>query len=816
MRRRIILPTIEDFPFRETPSQLGLPHRVWRKSQYNAYRSVLNLHENGGGVAIIELPTGCISGNSMIPVNRAGKRRKFNIKDAYLKSKSTWIKDVKSNIRSYDEDKNLVILNEALEFVFSGQKATYTLTLDNGMSLRATANHKIMTKDGYVSLINCTEETMILCDTSTPGLKNKKTRYKLVSSLVYHPYCDNIINNHFKNRISNRVPYHRLIAESLINNISVDLLIDKCKSGDINGLVFLDTAIFAVHHIDGNSKNNDPKNLSVLTHAEHLALHGKQNTKNFGYPSYSKVKSILYYGIEDTYDIICKEPYHNFVANGIIIHNSGKTGVATALSNTVPITALVQNLGLLEQYGRVYGFDIIKGKQEYDCVLKPKVNAWVSMTGKIPTVSDCHFDNLRHCPVSSQCPYLIARAKALASNRMACTYKYASLSEAVSKREGILVMDEGHLSPDEILSVSKFTMDDNTRRRFNFDEFPLPMFGINSEGDILSETNKKIVFDWLVRCANTVSDIDLFDTMTPKAAAHKRITEELQSGINILNSSADLFYTCRFRDMSNWDVTKSGLEMCIRPIDPKQVVALLMKNKHTTMLMSATIGNPAPLAEELGIEHYHFFNYPHPVPTEARPIYDLHVGKMTRVELDKNPELYRVQANAIVSFINKQNPDWRVLIVTSSYDKVKRLRQFIGERLSERMFQQTRAKVSDRIQNFINDTTPGMILVDTIQGFGTGVDLHDDIARIAIMAGIPYPNPSDRYEVARMSREGGSRYAFWKSYSAVPQATGRVSRGEKEKDGSWLLNVGAIADGSATTPTAYSYYSNWYKDSIIR
>lgn len=42
-------------------------------------------------------------------------------------------------------------------------------------------------------------------------------------------------------------------------------------------------------------------------------------------PEYSKAISIEYIGEEDTYDIVCKAPYHNFVANGIVVHNSGKT-----------------------------------------------------------------------------------------------------------------------------------------------------------------------------------------------------------------------------------------------------------------------------------------------------------------------------------------------------------------------------------------------------------------------------------------------------------------------------------------------------------
>lgn len=43
-----------------------------------------------------------------------------------------------------------------------------------------------------------------------------------------------------------------------------------------------------------------------------------------------KIISITPIGQEETYDIQCEKPYHNFIANGIIVHNSGKTNSSVA------------------------------------------------------------------------------------------------------------------------------------------------------------------------------------------------------------------------------------------------------------------------------------------------------------------------------------------------------------------------------------------------------------------------------------------------------------------------------------------------------
>lgn len=42
-------------------------------------------------------------------------------------------------------------------------------------------------------------------------------------------------------------------------------------------------------------------------------------------PAFSKVVSIKPAGHEDTYDLVCEDPYRNFVANGMVVHNCGKT-----------------------------------------------------------------------------------------------------------------------------------------------------------------------------------------------------------------------------------------------------------------------------------------------------------------------------------------------------------------------------------------------------------------------------------------------------------------------------------------------------------
>lgn len=499
---------------------------------------------------------------------------------------------------------------------------------------------------------------------------------------------------------------------------------------------------------------------------------------------------------------------------------SGKTAIATALGSTERVTALVQNHGLLDQYERAYGFNIIKGRQEYPCVLESKVDTWKRSYNSVPTAADCHFKDPTNCPVSDSCPYLVARNIAIQSNRMACTYKYASLSDAVKSRKGILVMDEAHVAVEEILQLSSFTMDDNARTTYKLPEFPLQEYGINGSGDLLTIQGRIDLMGWVSICLSAIGVTDIFDRMTPSGAKAVRIFEQLNGLFNLLVSKDELFYKCTSRsaDENDWRTFHKSnlLTMTIRTLNAGNMARQLFENKQTVLLMSATIGNPAALASELEIENYTYNTYPHPIPAQNRPVYRLTMDRMTKANIDANPSLYKIQAQKIGKFIRFLDPSWRGIVLTTSNYKVGLLRRFLNEAIPGRVFNPILQNngVSQRVNAFIEDKTPGMVAVDTIQGWGTGIDLRGDIARFAIVAGVPFSNPGDRFDSIRMSTDSGRKYSIWLAHSATQQACGRVVRGEKDENADYLLNVAALADGSCLTPQALSQYSPWFKEAI--
>lgn len=502
---------------------------------------------------------------------------------------------------------------------------------------------------------------------------------------------------------------------------------------------------------------------------------------------------------------------------------TGKTAIATAVSGLnnsfSKTTVVVQNLGLLEQY-KDYGFSILKGKQAYPCVYKKRVDEWVDRYDRVPSAAECPYAEMYQCPAGSDCPYMKAREKAFASSRMACTYKYAALSQKVQDRGGLFIMDEIHNAVNEILSIGSFTMADYKRKELELPEFPLKDFA-NGDGGIVDSDNLVLIMEWIMRSMRCLGTINLFDEITPEGTEKKKMLERFQSLVELLSvCRGEVFYKCSKVD--KWYNGRKTSEWFIefKTISPSYLYHKMTSSKDKVLMMSATVGSPSALiAGEMRIQqdNFGFLRFPHPVPHSKRPIYDIADWAMSYSNISKSPWIYDGQAKKIAQWIQTYTrPEWRGIVLTTSHKKIDRLRSGLAKYLGEkRIFANEKESLQERIDEFMNDKTPSLVHVDTIQGWGTGVDLRGDIARYCVVAGVPFPNPTDAFEKIRMETRTGKAYASAFAFNAVMQAAGRVTRGNM-RNGEYILNLGAIADKLATSPFAKIHYSDWFKEALIK
>lgn len=281
---------------------------------------------------LYEGPPGCIQGDAEICINRGGKGFRIKLSDMVMRLNGEtppgqwgrpWNPDTPTYVqREVDGIVRLALVSNAWT---SGVKTTYTVTTNTGRELRATDEHPFLTERGWLRLdeLKVDDEVHVRGERSALG-RRSKPRYREIC-LLGHPFA----------RDRNRVPFHRLVAEAVMNNLPVENFIQAIRDGHADEFKFLDPETWAVHHGDLNSLNNEPGNLQVLTHSDHHRLHAELGGVNNVQIliTTEKVVSVEKFGEEETYDIEVDGDPHNFLANGFVVHNTGKTSVGRALAS---------------------------------------------------------------------------------------------------------------------------------------------------------------------------------------------------------------------------------------------------------------------------------------------------------------------------------------------------------------------------------------------------------------------------------------------------------------------------------------------------
>lgn len=200
------------------------------------------------------------------------------------------------------------------EVLFSGVKDTLRLVFQSGKELRVTPDHRIMTAEhGWM-------EAQYL----TPGVA-ALANGKVVDARGYAWLIGPEWEGHPRASLARvlGIPEHIVVAEE---NLGRPLREDEIS-----------------HHKDGNPLNNDPENIQVVSRSEHNRLHKTWRNWHGGthpingaalrvIPSEDILVSIEEAGTVPTFDLsMAQEP--NFVANGMVVHNSGKTFCALCFSS---------------------------------------------------------------------------------------------------------------------------------------------------------------------------------------------------------------------------------------------------------------------------------------------------------------------------------------------------------------------------------------------------------------------------------------------------------------------------------------------------
>jgi superfamily II DNA or RNA helicase len=310
------------------------------------------------------LQLGCVSGDTILSLNRGGKGFKCTIRDAWRRlneeGRYAWDQTIPTQIRSLQE--SWVNLQPIIGIIKRPYEMyTREIVLEDGKTLRLTDDHEVLTTEGYKSRITGLKVgDAVITDGQAPrGKGSPKKIYRRLAWYDSHPFAHKNGTRKGRRRsgLTQRITLeeHRAVAEATLNHLSLREFRERCRKGDLGGLVFIDPSIYHVHHKDGDHTNNKPDNLEVLLVAHHMAMHSEgARSIGRGYPIPVRIAKIGGRKREEVYDIACPAPHNNFVANGMVIHNCGvgKTIIALELIARLggPALIVVDNTTLLEQW----------------------------------------------------------------------------------------------------------------------------------------------------------------------------------------------------------------------------------------------------------------------------------------------------------------------------------------------------------------------------------------------------------------------------------------------------------------------------------
>lgn len=246
------------------------------------------------------------------------------------------------NLRVLNEDSNEFEIGHIKDIVFSGYKEVFEVTTKSGHTLKSTLEHKYFTNQGWLTLEQAYKTGAKLAvsgyshiDTNKPQKKNNAEEDKEEWRPIQNFEGKYDISSHGRVRswvdTRNNV-LAKPILKKLATNSANRVVVKLWNNGE--GTTHQVSRLVALHfipnpnnepyvcHKDDNPSNNHVNNLYWGNEKSNKRDMARNRGMNSSYLEFSEITSLESKGIEATYDISVDHKFHNFTANGFVVHNS--------------------------------------------------------------------------------------------------------------------------------------------------------------------------------------------------------------------------------------------------------------------------------------------------------------------------------------------------------------------------------------------------------------------------------------------------------------------------------------------------------------
>lgn len=400
-----------------------------------------------------------------------------------------------------------------------------------------------------------------------------------------------------------------------------------------------------------------------------------------------------------------------------------------------------------------------------------------------------------YCSNCDDCAYTVAKQKAVRAE-LACVNTSYLLTEAngpgaFSKRE-LIVADEADELENEMMRALEFTI------------------GPRVVGELGLETPKKGVHaKTIVAWLGEVSEAAM-------AASRKiRVPEEWSEEAVAAKREQERWSKLAFRAAQmagwygeEWVRTYNDETFTLKPVTVAGVgQSMLWRHSKRWLVMSATILSPERFAADLGIPDgaWEFVDSESTFPPANRPVVVCGVASMNKKNMEDGDATERM-VEAIQAVVDRHSGE-NVLVHTHTYalagEIVDHLRPGDGREVYRYGSSRDREQVVERFRR-----TGGVLVAPSL---ARGVDLPDDLCRVAIIAKCPFGYLGDPQISARMHRDGGEVWYSMRTARDIVQMCGRGVRHE----GDWAVTY--VLDGQflKTVWRKKWLFPAWWREAVV-